>query len=126
MQFADRELMQACVHAMRLHAGDCREQSRIHNAADGELMDIAKSMLAAQHYKLSPDGAEAFAAYIAERRRRPLFANARSIRNALDRARLRHASRYFEQDGPVRLEDLMTIDAADILTSRVFDAENSN
>ncbi|PNG25893.1 CbbX protein [Methylocella silvestris] len=94
--------------------------------SDGELMAIAESMLAAQHYKFSLDGAEAFAAYIAERRLQPLFSNARSIRNALDRARLRHASRYFEQDGPVRLEDLMTIDAADILTSRVFNAENSN
>ena len=52
-----------------------------------------------------------------------MFSNARSIRNALDRARLRHANRYFEQEGPVRIDDLMTIDAVDVLGSRVFDAE---
>ncbi len=90
--------------------------------ADAELMSIAETMLAAQNYKFSPEGAKAFESYIEARRKQPLFANARSIRNALDRARLRHANRYFEQDGPVRVEDLMTIDAADVLSSRVFDA----
>ncbi|VFU07493.1 CbbX protein [Methylocella tundrae] len=92
---------------------------------DDELMSIAETMLAAQHYKFSPEGAKAFEAYIATRRRQPLFSNARSIRNALDRARLRHANRYFAQEGPVLIEDLMTIDAADVLPSRVFDAEAS-
>jgi len=90
--------------------------------ADAELMSIARTMLAAQNYKFSPEGAKAFESYIEARRKQPLFSNARSIRNALDRARLRHANRYFEQDGPVRVEDLMTIDAADVLASRVFGA----
>jgi probable Rubsico expression protein CbbX len=94
--------------------------------ADGELMSIAQTMLAAQHYKFSPEGAAAFESYIAARRRQPLFSNARSIRNALDRARLRHANRYFEQEGPVLIDDLMTIDAIDVLGSRVFDAETSS
>ncbi len=94
--------------------------------ADNELMAIARTMLAAQNYKFSPEGAKAFEAYIAARRRQPLFSNARSIRNALDRARLRHANRYFEQDGPVRIEDLMTIDAEDVLTSRVFAADQTS
>ena len=71
----------------------------------------------------APQARRHFEDYIAARRRQPLFANARSIRNALDRARLRHANRYFEQDGPVRVEDLTTIDAVDVLGSRVFDAE---
>ncbi len=88
--------------------------------SDGELMSIANTMLTAQNYKFSPAGAEAFESYIAARRRQPLFSNARSIRNALDRARLRHANRYFEQEGPVLIEDLMTIDAPDVLASRVF------
>jgi probable Rubsico expression protein CbbX len=94
--------------------------------ADGELMSIAQTMLAAQHYKFSPEGASAFESYIAARRRQPLFSNARSIRNALDRARLRHASRYFEHEGPVLIDDLMTIDAIDVLGSRVFDSEPSS
>ncbi|WP_198017149.1 CbbX protein [Methylocapsa acidiphila] len=92
---------------------------------DPELMQIAKSMLAAQSYKFSEAGEAAFESYIAARRKQPLFSNARSIRNALDRARLRHANRYFEQDGPVSLDDLMTIDAPDVLASRVFDSHPS-
>jgi hypothetical protein len=91
--------------------------------SDGELMAIAKTMLAAQSYKFSEAGAAAFESYIAARRQQPHFSNARSIRNALDRARLRHANRYFEQSGPVSLDDLMTIDAPDVLASRVFDAD---
>ncbi len=90
---------------------------------DGELMQIAKTMLAAQSYKFSEAGEAAFEAYIAARRGQPLFSNARSIRNALDRARLRHANRHFEQNGPVSLDDLMTIDAPDVLASRVFGSD---
>jgi probable Rubsico expression protein CbbX len=90
--------------------------------SDGELMTIAETMLKAQSYKFSPAGAKAFESYIAARRKQPLFSNARSIRNALDRARLRHANRYFEHDGPVLIDDLMTIDAVDVMGSRVFDA----
>ena len=94
--------------------------------SDAELMSIAQTMLAAQHYKFSPEGASAFESYIEVRRRQPLFSNARSIRNALDRARLRHANRYFVQEGPVLIDDLMTIDAVDVLGSRVFDADSSS
>jgi probable Rubsico expression protein CbbX len=87
---------------------------------DAELMAIAVSMLTARNYRFSPAGAAAFEAYIAARRQQPHFGNARSIRNALDRARLRHANRHFEQPGPVSRDDLMTIDAPDVLLSRVF------
>lgn len=86
----------------------------------GELMAIAESMLTAQNYKFSAAGKAAFEAYIAARLQQPNFANARSIRNALDRARLRHANRHFEQTGPVSRDDLVTIDAPDVLASRVF------
>jgi methanogenic corrinoid protein MtbC1 len=58
--------------------------------------------------------------YIARRRGQPHFANARSIRNALDRARLRQASRLFAGGAPVTREALQTITAADIRASRVF------
>ena len=53
--------------------------------------------------------------------RQPHFANARSIRNALDRTRLRHANRLFGRRGAaLTRSDLMTLDPADILASRVF------
>lgn len=94
--------------------------------SNGELMSIANTMLDSQHYKFSPAGAAAFESYIVARRQQPLFSNARSIRNALDRARLRHANRLFEHEGPILLEDLMTIDAPDVLASRVFDFDQPN
>jgi probable Rubsico expression protein CbbX len=94
--------------------------------SDGELMAIAQGMLADQNYRFNPAGAEAFARYIAVRRLQPHFSNARSIRNALDRIRLRHANRHFERPGLVTVEDLTTIDAADVLASRVFDQPASS
>ncbi|WP_051956055.1 CbbX protein [Beijerinckia mobilis] len=87
---------------------------------DGELMHIAATMLEAQNYRFSPAGAEAFAAYIGLRRQQPHFSNARSIRNALDRIRLRHANRLFATKEPVSLDSLMTIEKEDVLASRVF------
>jgi hypothetical protein len=93
--------------------------------SDDELMAIAQSMLAEQNYRFNSSGVEAFARYIALRRGQPHFSNARSIRNALDRIRLRHANRHFERSGLVTIEDLTTIDAADVLASRVFDQSAS-
>ena len=88
---------------------------------DGELLQIADLMLAQQNYHLSPDAREALTQYIALRREQPHFANARSIRNALDRARLRQANRVFASaSGPLTAKDLSEISAADILASRVF------
>ncbi len=90
---------------------------------DAELLAIADVMLARMNYTLSPDARQALAEYVPLRRRRPHFANARSIRNALDRARLRHASRLFERrSAPLTREALMTIDAEDLRASSVFDA----
>ncbi len=88
---------------------------------DEELLAIAGKMLTQQNYHLSPDAREALAAYIAKRRTQPHFANARSIRNALDRARLRQANRIFETaKAPLSASELSEISAADILASRVF------
>ncbi|MBK1696180.1 CbbX protein [Rhodovibrio salinarum] len=88
---------------------------------DDELLAIAKLMLGEHHYKLTPAGEQALQEYIAKRRAQPHFANARSVRNALDRARLRQAMRLFETaDGPLDAEALSTIDAPDIYASRVF------
>ena len=86
-----------------------------------ELLRIAEGMLADQNYRFDGPGRAAMAEYIALRRKQPHFANARSIRNALDRARLRQANRLFESaKGPLNAEALSTITEADIRASRVF------
>ena len=88
---------------------------------DDELFRIAESMLGHQNYHLDKPAAEAMTDYIAKRRTQPHFANARSIRNALDRARLRQANRLFETaTGPLNADALSTISAEDIKASRVF------
>ena len=88
--------------------------------APEELLAIAKLMLAEQNYRFSPEGEAAFAEYIPLRMRLEHFANARSIRNALDRARLRQANRLFASSRKLSKVDLITIEAEDILASRVF------
>lgn len=89
--------------------------------SDEELLTIARLMLAAMEYRLSADAEQALAEYVALRRAQPDFANARSIRNGLDRARLRQASRLLERRGRrLSREDLMTIEAEDLRASRVF------
>jgi probable Rubsico expression protein CbbX len=89
----------------------------------GELYRIAQLMLAKMGYRLAADAEPVLHEYIARRIAQPHFANARSIRNALDRARLRQASRLFAaMDRPVGRDDLSTIAAADIRQSRVFAA----
>ena len=88
-----------------------------------ELSAIARLMLAGLQYRFSPQAEAAFRDYLERRRVQPHFANARSVRNALDRARLRQASRLFgARGGTLTREQLITIDAADILASRVFSA----
>jgi probable Rubsico expression protein CbbX len=85
-----------------------------------QLLSISETMLGKQNYRFTPAARAAMETYIAARREQPYFSNARSIRNALDRARLRQAGRLIAHAGPVRAEMLMEIDAADILSSRVF------
>lgn len=87
-----------------------------------ELLAIAQLMLQAQHYRFSPDAEKAFQEYITRRMQMPHFANARSVRNALERARLRLANRLFVNSGKqLTKKDLITIEAEDILASRVFE-----
>ncbi len=89
-------------------------------AAD-ELFAIAGIMVSAMNYRFDEAGAAAMADYIARRMQQPRFANARSIRNAIDRARLRMANRLFAQrDTPLDRRSLETITADDIRASRVF------
>jgi len=87
---------------------------------DAELLQISETMLTRQNYRFSPAAREAMRDYIQHRRQQPYFSNARSIRNALDRARLRQAGRLMAIDGPVAPEALMLIEPPDILASRVF------
>jgi probable Rubsico expression protein CbbX len=88
-----------------------------------ELMAIAGKMLQAQNYHLGEGGDEALRRYIGLRVQQPHFANARSVRNALDRARLRQASRLFaDRERELTAQDLTTIAAEDILASRLFAA----
>jgi probable Rubsico expression protein CbbX len=88
---------------------------------DDELLRIAEQMLDQQNYRLDAPATAALTDYIARRRVQPHFANARSIRNALDRARLRQANRLFETSkGPLDAAALSTISAEDITASRVF------
>jgi probable Rubsico expression protein CbbX len=91
--------------------------------AEAELMQIAENMLAAQHYHFGDGARAAFEEYLARRMQQPHFANARSVRNALERARLRAASRVFaERNRALTESDLTTIAPEDILASRVFQA----
>ena len=86
-----------------------------------ELLDIGSSMLDQLNYYLTKSAKDAFIEYINLRKEQPHFANARSIRNALDRARLSQANRLFkENNGPVNAEILSTLEEVDIRESRVF------
>ena len=91
--------------------------------SSGELLHIADTMLATSHYRFGPGAREAFDDYLQRRIQQPHFANARSVRNALDRMRLRQASRLFaDRDRPLTADDLSTIAESDIRASRVFAA----
>merc|ERR1719469_878882 len=103
--------------------------SRIANHIDfpdyttDELLRIAKMMLEEQQYQLTSEADAALTNYIAKRKEQPLFANARSIKNALDRARMRQANRIFDSRGQVLTKkELVNIEAQDILQSTVFDS----
>jgi probable Rubsico expression protein CbbX len=86
-----------------------------------ELMSIARLMLGRQAYELSGEAETAFREYVERRMKQPRFAHGRSIRNAIDRARLRQANRLFERDDELARRDLVTIEAEDIYKSSVFE-----
>jgi probable Rubsico expression protein CbbX len=89
--------------------------------SESELLSIAELMLREQNYRMSPEAREAFVRYIAIRKTQPLFSNARSIRNALDRIRLRQANRLVGRlDRVLTSDEVMSIEAPDVLASRVF------
>lgn len=87
-----------------------------------ELLSIAKMMLEEQQYELTPEAENILLDYIQIRMEQPLFANARSVKNALDRARMRQANRIFETSADLVLTktDLVTLLPEDLLKSRLF------
>jgi probable Rubsico expression protein CbbX len=101
--------------------------SRIANHIDfpdytvDELLKIAKIMLDDQQYQLTPQAEVALSQYLEKRKEKPLFANARSLKNALDRARMRQANRIFDSRGQVLTKkELVNLEAEDILQSSIF------
>jgi probable Rubsico expression protein CbbX len=88
-----------------------------------ELMGIADLMLAQQQYRFDADARRTFAEYLERRMKQPHFANARSVRNAIDRAKLRQANRLVKKGGTVARDELARIDGEDIRQSRVFAEE---
>jgi probable Rubsico expression protein CbbX len=88
--------------------------------SDEELLAITCKMLEDSHYRFSPQALDLLRHYIAARRQQPNFANARSMRNAFDRMRLRQSLRLFETPGLVDRAALATIETADISPSRVL------
>ena len=86
-----------------------------------ELLQIAERMLTTMNYRFGPGTLDAFADYLTLRLAQPHFANARSVRNALDRSRLRQASRLFaERERALSRDDLTELLPSDILASRLF------
>src|ERR1700728_2175039 len=86
-----------------------------------DLGEIAEGMLERMQYHFDASAARAFDEYIERRQSLPHFANARSIRNALDRMRLRQATRLVpDLDRMLTAEDIMSLEASDVLASRVF------
>ena len=89
--------------------------------SNDELLEIAEVMVSGMNYKFNKRSKKAMAEYIEMRRKQPHFANARSIRNAIDRARLRQANRVFNNsEGPIGATFLSQIEDVDIRQSRVF------
>ena len=101
--------------------------SRVANHIDfpdytsSELLQIAGLMLEEQQYRMTEDGEAVLMEYIEKRKELPLFANARTITNAIDAARMRHANRMFNSGDKVLTKaDLVTIEAEDIRNSSLF------
>ncbi|MFC4912692.1 CbbX protein [Actinomadura gamaensis] len=91
-----------------------------HDYDVSELDAIGRLMLERDGYRLAPQAEPVFREYLQRRRAQPRFANARSVRNAIERARLRHANRLVASPGPVGRAELTTLTPDDFLGSRVF------
>ncbi|WP_425310507.1 AAA family ATPase [Ammonicoccus fulvus] len=88
--------------------------------AHDELMEIAELMVEKENFVFDEPAREAFDEYLTLRREKPNFSNARSVRNAIERTRLRQARRLVALDRPITKADLMTLTADDIRGSSHF------
>jgi len=87
-----------------------------------ELIQIGRLILAEQQYRMTPDAEAVLLEYVGKRKDLPLFANARTMSNAIDTARMRHANRMFNSGDKILTKaDLVTIEADDIRESSLFD-----
>ena len=91
-----------------------------------ELEAIGDLMVHGEGYSFTPEARDVFKQYLERRRTQPRFANARSVRNAIERARLRHASRMMETEGEVGKDELTTLAPEDFRGSRVFSDNNGD
>ncbi|MEU8897379.1 AAA family ATPase [Nocardia sp. NPDC048505] len=89
-----------------------------------ELLAIAGLMVTEQNFRFDPAARDAFSEYLSRRMERPRFSNARSVRNALDRCRLRQAKRLVELHRPLTKSDLMTLTDRDVYGSSVFGGQS--
>jgi len=87
-----------------------------------ELIQIGKLILDEQQYRMTEDAEKALLEYVTKRATMPLFANARTITNAIDTARMKHANRMFNSgDAILTKSDLVTIQAEDVKNSSLFE-----
>jgi probable Rubsico expression protein CbbX len=86
-----------------------------------ELLQIARLILEEQQYRMTNEAEEVLLTYIDKRRLLPLFANARTVANAIDTSRMKHANRMFNSGDKILTKaDLVTIEASDIRDSSLF------
>jgi probable Rubsico expression protein CbbX len=90
-----------------------------------ELVQIADLMVASENFRFDEEASAAFSEYLTRRMEKPRFSNARSVRNAIERSRLRQARRLVELHRPLKKEDLVTLTADDIYGSSVFVGDKS-
>jgi len=88
--------------------------------SEDQLVAIAELMVRQQGYELGEGADRALRDYVERRLQRPRFANGRSIRNAVERARMRQATRLFDSATTVSRAELSTLAPQDILASSVF------
>lgn len=91
-----------------------------------QLVQIADLMVAAENFRFDDEAREAFSSYLTRRMKRPQFSNARSVRNAVERSRLRQARRLVELQRPLTRDDLVTLRGEDIYGSSIFDEKRSD
>ena len=101
--------------------------SRVANHIDfpdytpAELIQIGRMILEEQQYRMTPDAEQLLLEYLTKRMELPLFANARTVTNAIDAARMRHANQMFNSgDTVLTKSDLVTIEVDDIRLSSLL------